>query len=476
MRELLVLALVVALAMATMLTAPPPRCFGQEEQEQPAKVIATPPEGTLYHGVFPGPAGAGEEDEVSKDSLASYTNAVGKPVAWVFFSHNWFKDRKFPAETASWIREAGSVPYIRLMLRSSEEQNIEETTFTLQRLVKGDFDSDLREWAKEARAFGTPLLAEYGVEMNGRWFPWNAVWNGGGTTEGYGDASVPNGPEIFRDTYRRIIKIARQEGAHNVTWVFHVNNEDIPDEPWNKLDLYYPGDEWIDWLAVSAYGAQKPADEEWATFREMMDKAYPRLAALSPDKPVIVAEFGCTSGHKTCKQAEWAEKALSDLTERRWPRVIGFCWWNEMWENDENPKHNTNMRVQDSRELAGAFRRLVGSSERVIGKPVVTHREASDGEAKWSSINDFVYQLQRADLDAIGRTKFDLVVVDYSRDGSEGARFSKKEIAALKTSPGGNKLVLAYMSIGEAEDYRWYWREEWDADRDGKPDEKAPAW
>ncbi len=32
------------------------------------------------------------------------------------------------------------------------------------------------------------------------------------------------------------------------------------------------------------------------------------------------------------------------------------------------------------------------------------------------------------------------------------------------------------MSIGEAENYRWYWQNEWDADNDGQPDPGAPSW
>jgi cysteinyl-tRNA synthetase len=90
--------------------------------------------------------------------------------------------------------------------------------------------------------------------------------------------------------------------------------------------------------------------------------------------------------------------------------------------------------------------------------------------------NDFVYQLQRIDLKALGETKFDLVIMDYSRDGSDAERFTAGEIAALKDSPGGPKTVLSYMSIGEAEDYRWYWQRSWDRDRDGRPDAGAPPW
>ena len=91
-------------------------------------------------------------------------------------------------------------------------------------------------------------------------------------------------------------------------------------------------------------------------------------------------------------------------------------------------------------------------------------------------INDFVYQLQNMDLNAIGNTEFDLVVIDYSSDGSGDGRFTAEEISALRNSAGGSKVVLAYMSIGEAENYRWYWDNSWDANNNGIPDTYAPSW
>lgn len=96
--------------------------------------------------------------------------------------------------------------------------------------------------------------------------------------------------------------------------------------------------------------------------------------------------------------------------------------------------------------------------------------------SRWNDINDWLYLLQNIDISTIGATKFDLVVIDYSADGSEDTKFSAEEINYLKHGPGGKKLVLAYISIGEAENYRWYWEEIWDADHDGEPDDGAPPW
>jgi cysteinyl-tRNA synthetase len=79
----------------------------------------------------------------------------------------------------------------------------------------------------------------------------------------------------------------------------------------------------------------------------------------------------------------------------------------------------------------------------------------------WSTVNDFAYQLQNIDLAAISASKFDLLIIDYSADGSDALRFTPEEIAALKNSAGGKKIVLAYMSIGEAQNYRGYWDPAW---------------
>jgi hypothetical protein len=107
-----------------------------------------------------------------------------------------------------------------------------------------------------------------------------------------------------------------------------------------------------------------------------MDQVYPRLAALSSNKPIILAEFGVTSGSPLGNQATWAESALTDLTTFRWPRITGFSWWNETWQNDDNPAHNTSMRLQDNLALAGVFQLLVGMNHDVLGRAILVNRNA----------------------------------------------------------------------------------------------------
>ncbi len=241
--------------------------------DTPFAIIPALPAGHFYHGVHPMPLSSRDED-LRPEDLVSYEKAAGKTAAWVDISQHWGISRKFPAATAAWIRASGSIPSIRLMLWSRKKDPLPEPVFTLDAIIKGTFDDDFSAWGAAAAAFGTPLIVEFGPEMNGSWYPWNGSWSGGGETKGYGDPALPDGPEKFRDAYRHIINIMRTARARNILWVFHVNYNDWPNEAWNRFENYYPGDEYIDWLAVSIYGAQQPVQESLARIQRADGAGY----------------------------------------------------------------------------------------------------------------------------------------------------------------------------------------------------------
>jgi len=315
-----------------------------------------PGAGKLYHGVFPG-GPDGNEDEPTLDRLLPYAKLAGRTVAWVYFSHEWSNGRAFPGSTVQWIHNHGASPFIRLMLRSSTEPNVEEKLFTLKAIVKGDFDADLAAWGSKAACVGYPLIAEWGTEMNGDWFSWNAKHNG-----------IAAGADLFKKAYRKIITTIRNAGATNVTWVFHVNHENSPDKPWNKLECYDSGPEFTDWIGVSLYGAQKPDDADWPVFSKRMGVVYPCLAALPGNRPIMVCEFGFTAGNPHGKPGPWAADALDALLSGRWPRIKGFSWWNEGWNDDKHGR--TEMRLQCVKELADVFRTKLSRNNKVVDQPL----------------------------------------------------------------------------------------------------------
>lgn len=69
-------------------------------------------------------------------------------------------------------------------------------------------------------------------------------------------------------------------------------------------------------------------------------------------------------------------------------------------------------------------------------------------------------------LRALKSSEYDLLIIEPTLNGSF---FTKDEIEQLKYKKNGSRrLVIAYFSIGEAEDYRYYWEKSWS--------KKLPDW
>ena len=330
--------------------------------------IATPQAGKLYHGFYWGGVGTDTHDPTEHDvipaDVARYEDAVGQKTSWIYFSNNWFESRKFPAEMCGWIRDLGKIPYVRLMLRSDVDQKHAEKKFSLKKIIAGEFDADLRAWAHEAKTFGSPILIEWGTEPNGNWFSWNGKWNGG----------AGEGPRRYIAVYRHMVDVMRAEGADNLQWVWHVNWYDEPEAKWNRFENYFPGANYCDWVALSAYGPTTPLTEnETESFSFELREAYPRLTKIAPGKPIIVAEFGCDLHNRHVNAVHWAKSALDDLFSGQWPAIIGFCWWNEGWQNDDHKKHDSDLIILHDPDLTRVFHEeFVQHADKIQEKAIAT--------------------------------------------------------------------------------------------------------
>ena len=89
-------------------------------------------------------------------------------------------------------------------------------------------------------------------------------------------------------------------------------------------------------------------------------------------------------------------------------------------------------------------------------------------------LNPEHYKTRESYIKALSETNYDLLIVDlYYGDRP----LSKEETMRLKRKAnGGRRILLSYMSVGEAADYRPYWREEWNAESPHWIAEPNPEW
>lgn len=101
---------------------------------------------------------------------------------------------------------------------------------------------------------------------------------------------------------------------------------------------------------------------------------------------------------------------------------------------------------------------------------------AAGAGVPWDQVRSWGYQLQDPDPARLATSPFQLLVIDYSRDGSDGGALTRGEITRLRASLPGGRRLLAYLSIGEAESYRYYWNPEWTTHPPPWLDEQNPGW
>lgn len=114
--------------------------------------------------------------------------------------------------------------------------------------------------------------------------------------------------------------------------------------------------------------------------------------------------------------------------------------------------------------------------------PSPIHNENNAVVSNLNQVKNFLYLINpenfatKADfIAAVTSTNYDLLIMDlFFKDGSE---FSSSEITQLKNKAnGGKRLVISYMSIGEAESYRYYWQPAWNSYKPLWMNSENPNW
>ena len=203
---------------------------------------------------------------------------------------------------------------------------------SLADIVAGKEDDYLRQWAKDTSALSGTLYIRPFPEMNGDWVPWS------------GD------PELLKAAWIHIVDLFRAEGADNVQWVWCPNITDWPRTEENRFENYYPGDAYVDVLALDGFNWGTSRDNQiWRSFDEIFTEPYERITALG-DQPLWLAEIA--SAEQGGDKAAWIEDMLS---KTGYPQIDGIIWFNERKEAD--------WRMQSTDRSLNAFKTWFEQSE-----------------------------------------------------------------------------------------------------------------
>ena len=243
--------------------------------------------------------------------IRSFEAMAGKQVAIVMWYHAFVEGFKFPTDVCARLRSAGHFPFIRLEPWSYIGKN--DFSFSLEKMVRGELDQEILQWARGLRDFGSPVLHSFGHEMNvsakERWYPWA------------GDSV------LYRSACTRLADLFRSVGAENVRWVYSVNEYNP-----NLIREFYPGDDLIDYVGIDGFNfGDTQSWSHWRTFEEVFSDAYQTLRLVAPGKPVILSEFG--SAEIGGDKGRWILDAFHSM-KYTFTGVKGFVWFHHLKEAD----------------------------------------------------------------------------------------------------------------------------------------------
>jgi hypothetical protein len=207
---------------------------------------------------------------------------------------------RFPSRWVEAIDAMGSVPVItwepwlstfenrlhpHLPLREDRDKD------GLESIARGDYDFYLDAWAADAARWGRPLFLRPAHEFNDPYrYPWGPHNN--------------ESPD-FIAAWRHIVDRFRANGASNVLWLWS------PHVAYEGYEQYWPGDEYVDWIATGALNYGTVAYwSEWWTFDQIFGRHHEFLTGFG--KPLMIAEFGTLAVGGD--QGQWLREALQNLT------------------------------------------------------------------------------------------------------------------------------------------------------------------
>lgn len=230
----------------------------------------------------------------------AFSASIGgrKPAIWVSWVSWGATYRSFPTTLAEELRARNAT--LNVWWEPVTPGDYSDPTYARHiNITRGDHDAYIRQFARDAKAFGGTVLLRFAQEMNNDYFPWSVN-------------SFDNSPSTFIAAWRHVHAIFQAEGATNVRFVWSVAKKTCSGGC-NPFAAVYPGDAYVDVMGFSAYNWGTYGNKTWNSMYDSYRGPVKSLREIS-SKPIMVAETGSNS--EGGDKAEWIRQGYREVYER----------------------------------------------------------------------------------------------------------------------------------------------------------------
>jgi len=268
-----------------------------------------------------------ENNSGTLNQLASFEAHAGKKAALYGMYKSFYWDPNFPTAEATTVRTHGSIPMITWE-PFNPSNGVNQPEYALSTITAGKYDTMIRNWANQIKAFGSPVWLRFAHEMNSDWYPWAEGVNG-------------NAPGSYVAAYRHVHAVFANAGVTNVKWVWNPNV--VMDGIGSSLTSLYPGDAYVDMVGIDGYNwGASTSWGTWQTPASVFGQTMTQVRAITK-KGIVIGETSSTEagGNK----ATWIKDYFSWMKANT--DIKAFIWFNISKETD--------WRIESSSAAQAAF-------------------------------------------------------------------------------------------------------------------------
>ena len=183
----------------------------------------------------------------------------------------------------------------------------------------------------------------------------------------------------------------------------------------------------------------------------------------------------------TCvtKQATRTGRKRRDNSRRAFRSALPFTLWQGLtiaaaialasvapWQTHAQDSRDESPTTGAHRDPATVLAAVTTQAKPATPSSATADEPANRRASLLSNIKTWGYQLQKLNMASAAASTYDLLVIDPSALDYGPKNWGRKMLQRLKLKPdGARRHVVAYLSIGEAESYRSYWRKHWVSER-----------
>lgn len=296
-----------------------------------ASAAAAPP--PIVFGAAQAAAGGGTPQE----AVTRLESSIGRRLAVVRIYQSW--ESEFPNPYLLWLRNTGHSVFLSIRPKRADGTAVQWAQIAGARPGSRLY-AEMYQWAQSIKAFPGRMYLAFHHEPETT------------ASDAYGT------PAQFVAAWRRFVTVMKSAGVRNAdfAWTVAQTNFFVPPTDERYAPRFYPGDAYVDDIAVDAYNMycrrrdghyQRP----WRSMREVLAPLMP-FARAHPGPGLMIAEWGSPEDPNVPgRKAAWIAEARQLFKEPGYRRFKAVLYWNQLSSNFAN----CDFRVSTSQSALDAF-------------------------------------------------------------------------------------------------------------------------